>query len=78
MHIDHFGLDLLEDMSFKDGEAYNNALMPIMRGEKRPNRDIPVEAMMWDIWEDMRALDRDLANEILEPTFVFMRSQTDQ
>ncbi|KAI1164029.1 Aristolochene synthase [Nemania serpens] len=61
--------DLLEDMSFKDGEAYNNALMPIMRGEKRPNRDIPVEAMMWDIWEDMRALDRDLANEILEPTF---------
>ncbi|KAI1176094.1 Aristolochene synthase from penicillium Roqueforti [Nemania sp. FL0916] len=70
--------DLLEDMSFEDGEAYNNALMPIMRGDKLPNRDIPAEAMMWDLWEDMRALDFDLANEILEPTFVFMRAQTDR
>jgi aristolochene synthase len=65
-------------MSFEDGEAYNNSLMPIMRGEKLPNRNIPAEAIMWDLWEDMRALDHDLANEILEPTFVFMRAQTDR
>ncbi|KAJ2998228.1 hypothetical protein NUW58_g389 [Xylaria curta] len=70
--------DLLEDMSFEDGEAYNNALMPIMRGEKKPNRDAPAETIMWDLWEGMRALNHDLANEILEPTFVFMRAQTDR
>ncbi|KAI1356556.1 Aristolochene synthase from penicillium Roqueforti [Xylaria sp. FL0043] len=70
--------DLLEDMSFEDGEAYNAALMPIMTGEKKPNRDIPAESIMWDLWEDMRACDLDLANEILEPTFVFMRAQTDR
>ncbi|KAI0550322.1 aristolochene synthase [Xylaria curta] len=69
--------DLLEDMSFEDGAAYNNSLMPIMRGEQQPNRDIPAEAIMYDLWEDMRALNYDLANEILEPTFVFMRAQTD-
>ncbi|KAI1818683.1 Aristolochene synthase [Poronia punctata] len=70
--------DLLEDMSFEDGEAYNNALMPIMRGEVLPNRAIPAEFIMWDLWESMRALDHDLANSILEPTFVFMRAQTDR
>ncbi|KAI0396355.1 Aristolochene synthase in complex with 12,13-Difluorofarnesyl diphosphate [Xylariaceae sp. FL0594] len=70
--------DLLEDMSFEDGEAYNNALMPIMRGEQQPNRSSPAEAIMWDLWTDMRALDHDLADEILEPTFVFMRAQTDR
>ncbi|KAI0448953.1 Aristolochene synthase in complex with 12,13 Difluorofarnesyl diphosphate [Xylaria acuta] len=70
--------DLFENMSFEDGEAYNNALMPIMRGERQPNRDIPAEAIMWDLWEDMRALNHDLANEVLEPTFVLMRAQTDR
>lgn len=34
--------------------------------------------MFHDLWEGMRAQDRDLANDILEPTFVFMRAQTDR
>ncbi|KAI2628690.1 putative aristolochene synthase [Hypoxylon sp. NC1633] len=71
-------IDLLEDMSFEDGEVYNAELMPIMSGDKQPNRSSPVESIMWDLWEDMRACDRDLANEILEPVFVFMRAQTDK
>lgn len=37
-----FLTDVLEDMSFADGEAYNENLMPIMRREKQPNRkDLP-------------------------------------
>lgn len=32
---------------------------------------------MYDLWEQMRAHDRKLADEILEPTFTFMRAQTD-
>ncbi|KAI1380475.1 Aristolochene synthase [Hypoxylon crocopeplum] len=70
--------DLLEDMSFEDGEVYNAALMPIMSGDKQPDRSIPAEAIMWDLWEEMRACDRELADEILEPVFVFMRAQTDK
>lgn len=70
--------DLLEDMSFEDGEAYNNHLMPIARGQIMPDRTIPVEWMWYDLWQDMRMLDKDLADGILEPTFTFMRAQTDK
>ena len=33
---------------------------------------------MYDLWEGMRHHDKPLADEILEPTFTFMRSQTDR
>ncbi|RYP68018.1 hypothetical protein DL771_006941 [Monosporascus sp. 5C6A] len=68
--------DLLEDMSLEDGRAYNEMLMAMSRGDERPDRNIPVKYMMWDLWEDMRAHDRELADELLEPTFEFMRAQT--
>lgn len=71
-------LDILEDMSLEDGAAYNNHLMPIMRGDALPDRKIPVEWMMYDLWEHMRALDKELADDVLEPTFTFMRAQTDK
>jgi aristolochene synthase len=64
---------MLEDMSFDDSEAYNNQLMPIMRGEVQPNTERPVEVMMWEMWVGMRACHRDLADRTLEDTFVFMR-----
>ncbi|KAJ5870146.1 Aristolochene synthase from penicillium Roqueforti [Penicillium solitum] len=69
--------DLLEEMSFADGKAYNENLMPICRGDVLPDRNIPVEYIMYDLWEQMRAHDKKLADEILEPTFTFMRAQTD-
>lgn len=37
----------------------------------------PAEWIFYDLWEDMRACDPDLADEVLEPTFTFMRAQTD-
>ncbi len=64
-------------MSFEDGKAYNEKLMPLMRGDKLPDRSVPVEWMMYDLWANMRAHDEELAIEILEPTFVFMRAQTE-
>ncbi|KAF3002232.1 terpene cyclase [Neopestalotiopsis sp. 37M] len=70
--------DLLEDMSLEDGKAYNAKLMPLARGDTLPDRSVPVEYMFYDLWDEMRAKDRDLANVILEPTFVFMRAQTDK
>ncbi|KAK3177971.1 hypothetical protein OEA41_000103 [Lepraria neglecta] len=70
--------DVLDHLSFEDGSIYNNKLMPIMRGDTMPDRSVPVEWMMFDLWESMRAHDKVMANEVLEPVFVFMRAQTDR
>ncbi|KAI0109098.1 Aristolochene synthase in complex with 12,13 Difluorofarnesyl diphosphate [Nemania sp. FL0031] len=69
--------DQLEHMSLKEGEAYNKRLMDIARGDILPDRTIPAEYMFYDLWESMRAHDFKMANEVLEPVFVFMRAQTD-
>ncbi|KAI1309761.1 Aristolochene synthase in complex with 12,13 Difluorofarnesyl diphosphate [Xylaria venustula] len=69
--------DLLEHMSLEDGQAYNNRLMDIARGDILPDRTIAAEYIFYDLWEGMRAHDLKLANEVLEPVFVFMRAQTD-
>ncbi len=34
--------------------------------------------MFYDLWASMREKDRCLADQVLEPTFVFMRAQTDK
>lgn len=68
--------DMLEHMSLVEGEAYNNKLMPIARGDVLPDRSVPVEYIMYDLWNSMREHD-DSSQEILEPVFTFMRAQTD-
>jgi aristolochene synthase len=65
-------------MSLDEGSKYNENLIPISRGDVLPNRDIPVEWITYDLWESMRAYDKPLADEILEPVFTFMRAQTDK
>lgn len=50
--------------------------MPLMRGTVQPDRAVAVEWMMYTVWEKMRACDLQLADEVLEPTFTFMRAQT--
>ncbi|KAK3301898.1 Aristolochene synthase [Chaetomium strumarium] len=72
--------DILEDMSFADGERLNNRLIELSKGPKyaTPDRSIPAEFVIFDLWESMRKHDFELANEVLEPTFIFMRSQTDR
>ncbi|KAL8692057.1 MAG: hypothetical protein Q9218_002843 [Villophora microphyllina] len=73
----HFAY-LLEDMSFADGKAYNEKLIPIARGDVLPDRSIAAEYITYNLWESMRAHNRELANSVLEPTFLFMRAQTDK
>ncbi|KAI0903431.1 Aristolochene synthase in complex with 12,13-Difluorofarnesyl diphosphate [Ustulina deusta] len=70
--------DTLETMSFEEGTAYNGRLMSIIRGDVTPNRSVAVEKITYDLWESMRAHDEELAEEIVEPLFIFMRSQTDK
>lgn len=38
---------------------------------------MPVEFIMHDLWEEMRSHDRQLADDLLEPTFVLLRAQPD-
>lgn len=64
-------------MSLEEGKAYNEKLIPICRGEVAPDRSVPAEYILYDLWEGMRAHDRPLADDILEPCFKFMRAQTD-
>lgn len=71
-------IDILEGMSLEEGSRYNENLIPISRGDLLPNREIPVEWITYDLWESMRAFDKELADGILEPVFVFMRAQTDK
>uniref|UniRef100_L2GBU5 Aristolochene synthase n=1 Tax=Colletotrichum fructicola (strain Nara gc5) TaxID=1213859 RepID=L2GBU5_COLFN len=70
--------DLLEDMSLEDGSAYNERLILLSRGDTQPDRNVPVEWITYDLWNDMRSCDKALAEEILEPVFTFMRAQTDK
>ncbi len=42
-------LDVLEHMSFADGEAYNNRLIPISRGDVLPDRTKPEEFILYDL-----------------------------
>lgn len=64
-------------MSFEEGKVYNETLMPIVRGEALPDPVIPVQNIMHELWADMRGCDTGLANEVMEPLFLFMRAQTD-
>lgn len=64
-------------MSLEDGRAYNKKLMPLFQGSILPDRSVPVEWIGYDLWESMRAQDRGMADEIIEPVFTFMRAQTD-
>ncbi|KAF2492611.1 Aristolochene synthase in complex with 12,13 Difluorofarnesyl diphosphate [Lophium mytilinum] len=68
--------DQLEYMSLQDGKDYNESLMPFCTGNVQPNQDDPVQWMMYEIWEEMRALDRQLAEDVVQPVFLFMRAQT--
>ncbi|KUI70878.1 Aristolochene synthase [Cytospora mali] len=41
-------------------------------------RSTPAEFVIYDLWENMRNFDLELANEVLELAFVFMRSHADK
>lgn len=70
--------DVLDLLSFDEGSAYNEKLIPISRGDVLPDRSVPVEYIIYDLWESMRVHDKPMADAILEPVFVFMRAQTDK
>lgn len=65
-------------MSLEEGSIYNERLILLSRGTTAPDLSIPAEWITYDLWEEMRVCDKELAGEILEPVITFMRAQTDK
>ncbi|KAI1487270.1 Aristolochene synthase in complex with 12,13-Difluorofarnesyl diphosphate [Biscogniauxia mediterranea] len=70
--------DQIDLVSLKDAQEYIERLILIIRGVQKPDRSIPAEWIMWDIWEEMRAVDAELAHTLEEPTFILLRAQVDK
>ncbi|PLB51669.1 terpenoid synthase [Aspergillus steynii IBT 23096] len=70
--------DLLEEISLQEGSEYNERLIAISRGDISPDRTVPVQAITHEVWEDMRACDKVLADDLLEHVSIFMRAQTEK
>ena len=64
--------DLLNDMSLEKGSASNEKLIPISRSYVLLDHSIPIEYIVYDLWGGMRAHNKEVADEVLEPTFLFM------
>ncbi|KAJ8126545.1 hypothetical protein O1611_g7090 [Lasiodiplodia mahajangana] len=69
--------DSHDDLSLDDGRAHNEEVIRFCRGDTLPDRNAPIEWITWDLWESLRAYDRELADDMLEPCIVWLRSQTD-
>jgi aristolochene synthase len=69
--------DLLDRMSVQEGVAHQAKVIECARGNLLPDRSIPSQWIMYDLFEDMRAVDKQLADELLEPTIDFLIAQAD-
>ncbi|KAI0516782.1 Aristolochene synthase in complex with 12,13 Difluorofarnesyl diphosphate [Xylaria bambusicola] len=69
--------DVLEHLSLEEGKAYNKKAFSLFRGDIQPDRNVPFEWISYDLWQDLRACDKKLADEMLMPVYLFLESQTD-
>ena len=69
--------DLLDSMSVEEGVAYNSKVIECARGNMLPDRSVPGQWIMYDLFEDMRAVDKPLADELLVHTIDFLLAQVD-
>ena len=70
--------DLLDRISVEESVARNFKVIECARGNLLPNRNVPAQRIMYDLFEDMRAVDRQFADELLEPTIDFLVAQADE
>jgi aristolochene synthase len=69
--------DLLDRMSVEDGVAHNMKVIECARGNLLPDRNIPAQFIMFDLFKNMREVDKQLADELLKPTIDFLVAQAD-
>jgi hypothetical protein len=68
-------IDMLDDMSFKEGELFTERLISISRQEKDVNPSIPIEYLISDIWKRIREIDTEAIIPILQETFSVWKHQ---
>ncbi|KAF2020313.1 terpenoid synthase [Aaosphaeria arxii CBS 175.79] len=69
--------DLLDRMSQQDGTIFNDKVIDCCRGNTLPDRSVPAQWIMYDLFEEMRAVDKPLADALLQPTIDFLKGQVD-
>lgn len=67
--------DLLDRMSIEEGVEHNAQVIACARGIQLPDRSVPSQWIMYDLFNGMRSEDKKLANELLEPTIEFLLAQ---
>jgi aristolochene synthase len=69
--------DLLDRMSVEDRVVHNMKVIEYARSNLLPDRNIPAQFIMFDLFESMREVDKQLADKLLEPTIDFLVAQAD-
>lgn len=72
-----FSIDVAEDMSVEEGQMFYKRLIPIAMGKKLPNRSDPYEWITYDVFTNMRACDKELADEVLQGAMLCLTAQVD-
>jgi aristolochene synthase len=58
--------DLLDGMSLEEGKAFNSKIVKCARGMTHPDRVVPAQWIRYDTFNEMRALDKPLADDVLQ------------
>lgn len=69
--------DMLDRMSVEEGKAHNTVVIACCRGERLPDREKPAQWIMYDLFEEFRKIDKELADMLLGYTIDFFVAQTD-
>jgi aristolochene synthase len=69
--------DLLDRMSVKEGVAHQEKVIECAVGEHLPDYKVPAQWIMYDLFQNMRAVEKQLADELLQRTIDFLLAQAD-
>ncbi|KAJ6030972.1 hypothetical protein N7540_001704 [Penicillium herquei] len=69
--------DYMEDLSFDEAKLLADRLAAISRKQTPPDRSIPMEWIICDIFEEMRAMDPKNGEDTVESTIIYWNSQAD-
>ncbi|KAI1923673.1 hypothetical protein LOZ12_000132 [Ophidiomyces ophidiicola] len=77
MTFDFLVDDVLDSMSVEEGLEYTSRIMECASGKRLPDRNVPAEWIAYDLFEEMRAADKQLADELLDDTLEILTIQAD-
>lgn len=67
--------DMLDRMSVEEGVKHNDIIIACCSGTMQPDRTKPAQWMMYDLFQEFRATDKDLADLLLQYTIEFFAAQ---